>query len=71
LFKSAEDIEIETIGSGNNIEIYPNPANINVNIVFPWDVEYLVEIFDLNGKVIKSMNFKERIVNFECSNLSS
>lgn len=36
--------------------IYPNPANANVNITLPAEFDGNIQITDLNGKVVKSVN---------------
>ena len=36
--------------------IYPNPAKTNVNITLPAEFNGNIQITDLNGKIVKSVN---------------
>ncbi len=46
---------------GDNISIYPNPANSELYIRTPENLKGYVQIFDISGKLIKNLAFDENV----------
>jgi hypothetical protein len=63
-------VKISTSTSGinnialNTINVYPNPATSFVNLPHEWN-EKRIDIIDLNGRVVKSVNLQESKLNIE------
>jgi hypothetical protein len=53
------------------LEIYPNPAQNNFNIILPDDSNYRLDIIDIDGKILKTFTNKQGVVSIDCSNLNS
>lgn len=63
---------LDDFGWQNTIEIYPNPANENVNI--SWNENKFImkiRLLDITGKVILSAQPNQNTINFDLSGLSN
>ncbi len=56
-----------------NVSVYPNPAaeNVYVNIIGKTDRNTSVEVFDLNGKKVKTVNSEENTIQLNVNGFSS
>jgi hypothetical protein len=55
----------------NEINVFPNPAKDMLNIILPDNLQYRIELIDVNGKSIKSFINVEGIINMDCSDVNS
>lgn len=55
----------------NEINVFPNPAKDMLNIILPDNLQYRIELINVNGKSIKSFNNIEGIINMDCSDVNS
>ncbi|MDD4149780.1 MAG: T9SS type A sorting domain-containing protein [Bacteroidales bacterium] len=53
----------------NNIEIYPNPTNGIINISA--DQNYIVEVLDLTGRIIESVNMNNNDISIDLTSKNS
>jgi hypothetical protein len=51
--------DVEAIESSNTIEVYPNPAQDQVNVVLDYEGLTSVRIYDMNGKVVFSTEVEQ------------
>jgi hypothetical protein len=59
-----EDIE-------NSVRVYPNPAQSNINIIFPEDNLYTLKLLNINGKTIKTTKCKGATHSVNCNDITS
>ena len=71
-----EELSIYTINNFTLFDVFPNPFNstisirVNNNLINP----YRVQIFNLSGKLIETIDFKsfyDNSINWDASNLKS
>ena len=64
-------LTIENIVNGNDIAVYPNPANSFIKIELPKLTENTIQILDMNGKVVDEFYTNELFLQADISNLEN
>ena len=60
----------KVVGIGNEINIYPNPSNGTFVIETNTIEKQIVQLFDVNGKLVLSQNINGKTNNIDASNLN-
>lgn len=66
-----EALSVNENVSNNKLNVYPNPANGNVNITLGNVSMNNIQIFDISGKLVKSVNNAGNIFSFNTSELNN
>ena len=60
----------EVTETGNDVVVYPNPGNNNLNIVVPEGTFDKLQIFDVLGRMIFEKEIKEVVTTINTENLA-
>ncbi|MBN1184478.1 MAG: T9SS type A sorting domain-containing protein [Bacteroidales bacterium] len=70
----SEVLDIEAINADEkdiDLLAFPNPVTTNLNIVLPTDGDYRIDIIDINGRTIRSINTKEQQITIDCTAITN
>ncbi|MCH2223445.1 MAG: S8 family serine peptidase [Crocinitomicaceae bacterium] len=73
--QTCSDVTVDNVGIGEldaaDVSVYPNPSNDLVNFMITDANVVTIEILDIVGKVIKTINVKEELTQVDVSNYAS